>query len=401
MGLQKPQNINGIANIMLAKGWNKNAIIGILCNMYKESGWDPYADEKPYLNGYFESYHPNATSHGYGLVQYSFKPIAQLIWDKAHSGCSEWELIRWQIDNMENEWGYNIQNGASFQYAGPYYYKTIADYFHNTKGLSDRECTIAWVCQFEKPLYGGVEAGNARYNESINNVNANVKWDGNIPEGGGSVSPPEQPEEPEEPEEEKPRKLTLQECLSFLDKIRPTHNQTTQPDPIDPDNPTPNPPPLPDGSGSTRVWALYNQGVQAGLHYGSAHPDGWAQWTDCSGFVSRALRAFWGQDWDGVFYNTDTLHQHLRDIGYKKVYEGSRTGFPNSAPAGSVILMGVEGQSFGMNGHTVFVVDNNVTLECAYSAPPNKNYGLGQSTVSALKNWHYSIDYWYLYTPGS
>lgn len=401
MPAQKPQNINGIANIMLAKGWNKNAIIGILCNMGKESGWNHDADEKPYLNGYFESYHPNATNHGYGLVQYSFKPIAQLIWDKNHSGCSEWESIRWQIDNMENEWGYNIQNGASFQYNGPYYYKSIGDYFHNTKGLSDKQCTIAWVCQFEKPLYGGVEAGISRYNEFINTVNANVKWDGNIPEGGGSVSPPEQPEQPEQPEETKPRKLTLQECLSFLDKIRPTHNGTTQPDPIDPDNPTPNPPPVADGSGSSRVWTLYNEGVANNLHYWSAHPDGFPKWTDCSGFVSRALRAYWGQDWDGNFYNTDQLHAHLRGLGYKCTYQGARTGFPNSAPAGSVILMGVEGQSFGSNGHTVFVVDNNVTLECAWSAPPNQNQGLGQSTVSALKNWHYLINYWYLYTPPS
>lgn len=43
----KPENINTIANILLAKGANKNAIIGVLINMGAESHWNPYADEKP------------------------------------------------------------------------------------------------------------------------------------------------------------------------------------------------------------------------------------------------------------------------------------------------------------------------------------------------------------------
>lgn len=39
------KNINPIANYLLAKGFDKNAIIGALINMGQESGWSPYSDE--------------------------------------------------------------------------------------------------------------------------------------------------------------------------------------------------------------------------------------------------------------------------------------------------------------------------------------------------------------------
>ena len=109
------KNINPIANYLLAKGFDKNAIIGALINMGQESGWSPYSDEKPSWNGKFYAYNPyRDVSHGYGLVQYSFQPIAQKIWDYCHSGKSEWECIKYQLDMFPDEMGYNYSNGSSW-----------------------------------------------------------------------------------------------------------------------------------------------------------------------------------------------------------------------------------------------------------------------------------------------
>lgn len=58
----RPENINTIANILLAKGANKNAIIGVLVNMGTESGWSPLSDEKVGSSFY---YYGQGASHGF------------------------------------------------------------------------------------------------------------------------------------------------------------------------------------------------------------------------------------------------------------------------------------------------------------------------------------------------
>lgn len=42
----RPENINFIGNVLKSKGYNENAILGVLVNMGQESGWSPFSDEK-------------------------------------------------------------------------------------------------------------------------------------------------------------------------------------------------------------------------------------------------------------------------------------------------------------------------------------------------------------------
>ncbi len=381
----RPENINTIANILLAKGANKNAIIGVLVNMGTESGWSPLSDEKVGVGFY---YYGEGTSHGFGLVQYSFRPMASDLYNysKSHSML---ECLKNELDWLWDERGLNASNGASWaSWISPYI--SIQDYWVNSGGWSAYECADIWLRCFERPAVPDVDS---RWNKHINVINANVKWDGNIPGGGGEVVPPIDPKP--DPEPETPiRKLTLQECMAFIDKAKPQHNGTQQPDPIDPDNPPVTPP----SSGNMQnVWDMYQQAVNAGLSYSWEQRNNFPYYGDCSSFVSRCVQTWLGLPIN-TGYTTETLHAYLKSLGYVCTYEGSRSGFPSSAPEGSVILMGKLGQSAGAGGHTVFVCDNNKTIEVSASAPPNQNYGIsGIYDVARLKNWHTSINYWYLY----
>lgn len=384
------ENINTIANILLSKGANKNSIVGVLVNMGQESTWSPFADEKPGAPFYF---YGEGINHGFGLVQYSYRPMASDLYNYAQTH-SEIECIKNELNWLWDERGLNASNGASWaSWIAPQFGLTdINSYWLNTAGLSEKECTQAWWACFER---GGLN-GYQRWNKFANVVNANLKWDGNIPEGGGSVVPPVDPK-PDEPQPETPiRKLTLQECMAFIDKAKPQHNGEQQPDPIDPDKPPVTPP-----SGSSgnmqAVWDMYQQAVNAGLSYSWEQRNNFPYYGDCSSFVSRCVQTWLGLPIN-TGYTTETLHAYLKSIEYTCTYEGSRSGFPNSAPEGSVILMGRLGQSGGAGGHTVFVCDNNKTIEVSASAPPNQNYGIsGVYSVDRLKNWHTSINYWYLY----
>lgn len=331
----------------------------------------------------------------FGLVQYSFKPMASDLYNYAQTHDMN-ECIKNELNWLWDERGLNASNGSSWANWVYPYINTISDYWANVNGLSEYECANAWLRQFERPTGNLNAVLTKRWNEFANTVHDNVKWDGNIPGGGGSVVPPVGPK-PEEPEPETPlRKLTLQECMAFIDKAKPQHNGTQQPDPIDPGKPPVTPP-----SGSSgnmqAVWDMYQQAVNAGLSYSWDLRNNFPNYADCSSFVSRCVQTWLGLPIN-TGYNTETLHAYLTSIGYTKTYEGSRTGFPSSAPEGSVIIMGRIGSSAGAGGHTVFVCDNNKTIEVSASAPPNQNYGIsGVYDVARLKNWHTSINYWYLY----
>lgn len=376
---------NLIANTLLAKGANKNAIIGVLCNMGAESGYDPHI----WQGGYYQP-----GDWGFGLVQWTltvFEDRSKVI-AYAQNHTRE-ESCKYQCDILYREYpdswqDYHPTTGRD--------YNTCLGFWQNQFGLDPLHCTFDWLMHFERPKYNGWSIAQKRYNDWANFINDNVKWDGNIPGGGGEVVPPVDPK-PEEPEPETPiRKLTLQECMAFIDKAKPQHNGEQQPDPIDPDKPPVTPP-----SGSSgnmqAVWDMYQQAVNAGLSYSWDLRNNFPYYGDCSSFVSRCVQTWLGLPIN-TGYNTETLHAYLKSIGYTCTYEGSRTGFPNSAPEGSVILMGRLGQSAGAGGHTVFVCDNNKTIEVSASAPPNQNYGIsGIYSVDRLKNWHTSINYWYLY----
>lgn len=379
---------NLIANVLLAKGANKNAIIGILCNMGAESGYDPHI----WQGGY---YRPG--DWGFGLVQWTLEVFEdrKKVIAYAQNHTRE-ESCKYQCDILYRDYPDSWQD---YSYATGRDYNTCLGYWQNQFGLDALHCTFDWLMHFERPQYNGWSVAQKRYNDWANFINANVKWDGNIPGGGGEVVPPVDPK-PEDPEPGTPiRKLTLQECMAFIDKAKPQHNGEQQPDPIDPDNPPYTPP-----SGSTgnmqAVWEMYQQAVNAGLSYSWEQRNNFPYYGDCSSFVSRCVQTWLGLPIN-TGYTTETLHAYLKSIGYSCTYEGSRTGFPNSAPEGSVILMGKLGQSGGAGGHTVFVCENNKTIEVSASAPPNQNYGIsGVYDVGRLKNWHTSINYWYLYVKG-
>ena len=215
------KNINPIANYLLAKGFDKNAIIGALINMGQESGWSPYSDEKPSWNGKFYAYNPyRDVSHGYGLVQYSFQPIAQKIWDYCHSGKSEWECIKYQLDMFPDEMGYNYSTGGSWNpsYKG---YGHFRNYWTNKYKKGYEAMAYDFLNGFERGVDGG------RVSKFAGVVLRNVKWDGVFPEGTGTSVPEEKPTD--QAEKKKVRALSLQECLSFLDRARPQHEHSPEP----------------------------------------------------------------------------------------------------------------------------------------------------------------------------
>lgn len=249
------KNINPIANYLLAKGFDKNAIIGALINMGQESGWSPYSDEKPSWNGKFYAYNPyRDVSHGYGLVQYSFQPIAQKIWDYCHSGKTEWECIKYQLDMFPDELGYNYSTGSSWDptYKG---YGHFRNYWTNKYKKGYEAMAYDFLHGFERGVDGG------RVGKFAGVVLRNVKWDNVFPEGTGTSVPEEKPAD--QPEKKKVRALSLQECLSFLDRARPQHEHSPEPDTLG-NQPTPSEP----TSGAIgKVMQVFTEGRAAGVNH--------------------------------------------------------------------------------------------------------------------------------------
>lgn len=386
------KNINPIANYLLAKGFDKNAIIGALINMGQESGWSPYSDEKPSWNGKFYAYNPHRdVSHGYGLVQYSFQPIAQKIWDYCHSGKTEWECIKFQLDMFPDELGYNYSTGGSWNpsYKG---YGHFRNYWTNKYKKGYEAMAYDFLNGFERGADGG------RVGKFAGVVLRNVKWDGVFPEGTGTSVPEEKPAD--QPEKKKVRALSLQECLSFLDRARPQHEHS--PEPGTPGNqPTPSEP----TSGAIgKVMQVFNEGRAAGLQYSQPLRNRWPQYADCSSFLTRCINAYMGLP-TTTLYTTDSLHDYIERLGWKKIFEGNKRNMPLDSKEADIIITGVKGQSLGDAGHALFVIDSSGnTIECT-GVPAHPPYGDGnilcKSTLQAQRDvWLRSSSYWYKYRRG-
>lgn len=386
------KNINPIANYLLAKGFDKNAIIGALINMGQESGWSPYSDEKPSWNGKFYAYNPDRdVSHGYGLVQYSFQPIAQKIWDYCHSGKTEWECIKFQLDMFPDELGYNYSTGGSWNpsYKG---YGHFRNYWTNKYKKGYEAMAYDFLNGFERGADGG------RVGKFAGVVLRNVKWDGVFPEGTGTSVPEEKPAD--QPEKKKVRALSLQECLSFLDRARPQHEHS--PEPGTPGNqPTPSEP----TSGAIgKVMQVFNEGRAAGLQYSQPLRNRWPQYADCSSFLTRCINAYMGLP-TTTLYTTDSLHDYIERLGWKKIFEGNKRNMPLDSKEADIIITGVKGQSLGDAGHALFVIDSSGnTIECT-AVPARPPYGDGnilcKSTLQAQRDvWLTSSSYWYKYRRG-
>lgn len=383
------KNINPIANYLLAKGFDKNAIIGALINMGQESGWSPYSDEKPSWNGKFYAYNPHSdVSHGYGLVQYSFQPIAQKIWDYCHSGKSEWECIKYQLDMFPDEMGYNYSSGGSWNpsYKG---YGHFRNYWTNKYNKGYEAMAYDFLNGFER----GVDGGRVGKFEGV--VLRNVRWDGVFPEGTGTSVPEEKPSD--QPEKKKVRALSLQECLSFLDRARPQHEHSHEPG--TPGNqPTPSEP----TSGAIgKVMQVFNEGRAAGLQYSQPLRNRWPLYADCSSFLTRCVNAYMGLP-TTTLYTTDSLHDYIERLGWKKIFEGNKNNMPMDSKDADIIITGVKGQSVGNAGHALFVIDSRGnTIECT-GVPARPPYGDGKvlckSTLQSQRDvWLTSSIYWYKY----
>lgn len=386
------KNINPIANYLLAKGFDKNAIIGALINMGQESGWSPYSDEKPSWNGKFYAYNPyRDVSHGYGLVQYSFQPIAQKIWDYCHSGKSEWECIKYQLDMFPDELGYNYSTGGSWNpsYKG---YGHFRNYWTNKYKKGYEAMAYDFLNGFERGVDGG------RVSKFAGVVLRNVKWDGVFPEGTGTSVPEEKPTD--QAEKKKVRALSLQECLSFLDRARPQHEHS--PEPGTPGNqPTPSEPTT---GAIGKVMQVFNEGRSAGLQYSQPLRNRWPQYADCSSFLTRCVNAYMGLP-TTTLYTTDSLHDYIERLGWKKIFEGNKHNMPLDSKEADIIITGVKGHSLGNAGHTMFVIDSSGnTIECT-GVPARPPYGDGnvlcKSTLQAQRDvWLISSSYWYKYRRG-
>lgn len=386
------KNINPIANYLLAKGFDKNAIIGALINMGQESNWSPYSDEKPSWNGKFYAYNPSRdVSHGYGLVQYSFQPIAQKIWDYCHSGKSEWECIKYQLDMFPDELGYNYSTGGSWNpnYKG---YGHFRNYWTNKYKRGYEAMTYDFLNGFERGVDGG------RVSKFAGVVLKNVKWDGVFPEGTGTSVPEEKPTE--QAEKKKVRALSLQECLSFLDRARPQHEHS--PEPGTPGNqPTPSEPTT---GAIGKVMQVFNEGRAAGLKYSQPLRNRWPQYADCSSFLTRCINAYMGLS-TTTLYTTDSLHDYIETLGWKKIFEGNKHNMLLDSKEADIIITGVKGHSIGDAGHALFVIDSSGnTIECT-GVPARPPYGDGnvlcKSTLQVQRDvWLTSSTYWYKYRRG-
>lgn len=392
------ENINFIANYLLAKGANKNAVIGVLVNMGVESTWNVYNDEKPSMGNTFY-YNGQGTSHGYGLVQYSWLPLARELYDYCHAVHTEQECIKNELDTLWNEKGLTSSQGASWLDVKGYGVPKISDYWTNSKGFTAEQCCTVFRDCFER----GWLTGSQRWNHPTGgwNVVKNYvdQWDGNVPDLGGDIAGSSTGDTEETPQQEKVRNLTLQECLAFLDRLRPANNSGNTGDPLEttPETPTPQP----SSGGQARVDALRQEGLNAGLQYSQTRRLDWPHYADCSSFVSRCVSVYLNVDYNG-YVNTDTLHDYIIGLGWKKVYEGSKWNMPLDSQEADIIITGVKAQSGGNAGHTLWVCDTaGTTYECT-AIPANGQYGDGnilcKSTLQAQRDvWLTSSSYWYKY----
>lgn len=359
----RPENINFIGNVLKSKGYNENAILGALVNMGAESGWSPFSDEKVGAPFYPpQDWIYGGRNHGYGLVQYSYKPIAQMLYDYAHQNHTMEENIIYQLSALDNEFGYNINNGATWQpVSSPVKVNSIQDYWKNTKGLDAKTCAMVWFSHFEKA--GGYQTGATRYDKYINLVNS--KWDrsGNVP---GGVTPPSGGggEEKPKPDKKPPKKvLSLQDCISFLDKAvtRPSKPPAPTPGPDKPPNP---PSPAPSGDVGSIIWQNYQLFVSHHCYYSTQgygiryrfSGDPWI--CDCSTFVMSCVNLILGGDFSSFSkapaWATGGMIAGLGGIGWHLIREGIY--LDGDFKAGDIIVMGT---GSGAKAHTIICYDDN------------------------------------------
>lgn len=370
-----------VANCLLSEGVNKTSIIAICCNAVTESAhtFDPKLTEYGRQPIFSNSY-----AFGCGIWQWSFLSNGnKTVYDYARSH-SEQDAIKMQCHKLVSE----PQQWISY-YLPSRLKMTFSDFLHNTKKLSWQDLTFAWCYGWERPYdtTTSQHEGISRQNNYswVMPINWSASSGGNDSGNGNQTN---KPTDNGGDEAHKNRQLSMSECLSLLNKLKPVFN--------DNDNQEGN-----NNNGS-------NQGGSAGASNAfdknlcisefNQHQsqtiyalDGrrshiWTDWSysDCSAFVSRMVIDGWHlTSHKGELYNTETLHGFLKSIGYKLVSQSYSTNRPAQHP-GDVYIMGQIGTSLGSGGHALISLDGVGMWECQGSRSPALKH---TATTSEALKW--------------
>ena len=178
---QMKDNAQYILDYLIAKGWTKNAICGMLGNMQRESTINP---------GIWQNLDEGNTSLGFGLVQWT--PASKYI-----NWCSSNGLEPSSMDSNLKRILWELENGEQY-YSTDSYPESFSEFTKSTKSVT--YLASAFLHNYER---AGVSAESERQNNAqywYNNLTVSTE--------------PEEPEEPQEPTEEQ---KNYQKILSAIE----------------------------------------------------------------------------------------------------------------------------------------------------------------------------------------
>lgn len=351
-----------IANSLLSKGVNKTSIIAILCNAYTESAqrFDPALTQ-------FGMDHDFADGCGVGIWQWSNYPENQTIYNYV-STHSEQDGINYEVSHLLN-------TPSQWMSSRSLYGQSFNDFLHNTKNLTWQQQVGEWCRCWERPkdTAGQAVARQANYNKIMP-----INWNGSAPSGGNNTGSPD-----DNANKHKFKALSIAECLSLLNKLKPKATDGQQNN-----NNTPPSSGGSNGFDTALCEGEFNQHVNQTVYALSglrAHV--WTDWaySDCSAFVSRMVIDGWHlNSHHGELYNTETLHGFLKSIGYKCVEQHASPIMTVPGKPGDVFIMGQIGTSLGGNGHALISLDGKGMWECQGSQPPALKH---TATINQALQW--------------
>lgn len=360
---------NYIANRLLKGGVNKNIIIGMLCNCYQESKFDPKAinhNEKPIF-----AYYP-VNSYGIGLWQWSYLPTNKMVYDY-FAGHTDKECIDMQVALL-------LRNSPSKWQA---IRESWRHFYTNVNGYTWQQAVGQFLIYWE----GGGYVYDSEYPRRVGWYSKVMPIDWETGSGGstGTITPPANDPNATKQEDKKKAK---DDCGPIGAENK--HDQNTAPAPVPPVAP---PKPANVTAAATALFnrmaakpTVYYMPLRARILTDLAY-------SDCSAFVSRCLELMYGSG-DTTLYNTESIRGLLTRLGYKMVYKTGGSQLP-AMQAGDVIIMGAIGTSLGADGHVIMMEDSTKSIECHGSSPAMRRAN-AQSVVNFDRQYWDGAN-WYLY----
>lgn len=158
---QMKENAQYILDYLIARGWTKNAVCGMLGNMQRESTINP---------GIWQNLDSGNTSLGYGLVQWT--PASKYL-----NWCSERGLEPSSMDSNLKRILWELENGEQY-YATTNFPESFSQFTKSTKSVT--YLAEAFLMNYER-------AGVAALDERISNANY---WYDNLNVSGGTTPEP-------------------------------------------------------------------------------------------------------------------------------------------------------------------------------------------------------------------